>query len=183
MNSTLPRLLQLPLLFTLFPSKGVMATPTKFNCRKHKPLLLYSCEPSIHGRIVRQALSTLQIQYTYISAAKNSSSLYFPDNDNELFLQNKLCEFHFDPKKHFILLDPNITPNDDCASERLDKTSKDEKLVSFYKDDSENAIEYLFETYQNGDTLPMTNTIEQNKGRNGSLIKQIIENVVTVQKD
>ena len=40
-----------------------------------------------------------------------------------------------------------------------------------------NAIKYLFDTYQNGDTLKMTNQIENNLGRNGSFMKQMVENI------
>ena len=52
-----------------------------------------------------------------------------------------------------------------------------ENFVCFLENDSENAIKYLFDTYQNGDTLKKTNQIENNLGRNGSFMKQMVENI------
>ena len=99
LNSQLPRVFQLPFLFTLFPNKGVLVTPTKFNAGKHKPLLFYSCEPSVHGRYVREELSSLQIHYSYIPTPCNS---YYMDEVEEL------QQGEFDPRKHFVLIDPNL---------------------------------------------------------------------------
>ena len=179
----LPKLLQLPLLFTFFPMNGVMASPTKFinsenlsNQPSHKPLVLYSCEPSIHGRFVREALSTLQIHYDYISTADRAKL-------DDIFLQ-KASTFHFNSKEHFILIDPNnnIRKCDSIGEDKGDANADfdidaAENFVCFLENDSENAIKYLFDTYQNGDTLKMTNQIENNLGRNGSFMKQMVENI------
>ena len=175
--SALPKLLQLPLLFTFFPMKGVMASPTKFNNSEnlsnqpsHKPLVLYSCEPSIHGRFVREALSTLQIHYDYISTADHATL-------DDVFLQ-KTSTFHFNSKEHFILIDPNTRKCEEKGDTNADfGIDAAENFVCFAENDSENAIKYLFDTYQNGDTLTMTNQIENNLGRNGSFMKQMIENI------
>ena len=189
-NSKLPKLLQLPLLFSFFPTKGVMACPTKFNNNKldvskqqdrFKPLVLYACEPSIHGRFVREALSSLQIHYNYISTAKNS---LLKNKDSDLFLEATRT-FQFDPKKHFLLIDPNVTKaaaNNNSKkkndSETAVKDVRIENVTYFCKDDSKHAVEYLFRTYQGGDIIPMTNKIENNLGRNGSFIDQVIKNIM-----
>ena len=154
LNSKLPKVFQLPFLFTFFPNKGVLVTPTKFNALKHEPLQFYSCEPSVHGRYVREALSSLQIHYNYIPTPLNSQYM------DEL---EELQRGQFDPKKHFVLIDPN-------CSER-------EGTNAFLYNDSAAAIQHLYKTYQDGERVSFTNTIKNNLGRNGSFRQAMIKNI------
>lgn len=155
LNSQLPRVFQLPFLFTLFPNKGVLVTPTKFNAREHEPLLFYSCEPSVHGRFVREALSSLQIHYTYIPTPCNS---HYMDEVEELQQEE------FDPRKHFVLIDPNC--------------NESQGAKMFFYNDSAAAIHYLYKTYQAGERVPFTNTIVNNLGRSGSFREAMIKNIL-----
>ena len=119
----------------------------------------------------------MQIHYDYISTADHAKL-------DDIFLQ-KASTFHFNSKEHFILIDPNNIRKWKCDSIGEDKGDANadfdidaaENFVCFLENDSENAIKYLFDTYQNGDTLKMTNQIENNLGRNGSFMKQMVENI------
>ena len=47
----------------------------------------------------------------------------------------------------------------------------------FGGNDSEKALQYLFDKYQAGPTLSVTNAVQRNHGRDGSLAAQLLKNI------
>lgn len=149
----LPSIFELPLLMSLrpLPANGLMATETKFRSHKHQNLELYTSECSTHGRYVREALCTLQLPYEYRTMASGTLKK-LPDRAVKVLGKESLGEVEF------FLYDPNADG-------------------MFGGNESEKALQYLFDKYQAGPTLSVTNAVQRNHGRDGSLAAQLLKNI------
>ena len=79
----------------------------------------------------------------------------------------ELQQEEFDPRKHFVLIDPNC--------------NESQGAKMFFYNDSAAAIHYLYKTYQAGERVPFTNTIVNNLGRSGSFREAMIKNILLMK--